>query len=69
MTSLLATNSKSYLCLFHLITAGLLDDNLGLDEQDIIEICFLIIDIQEKKVCAYRFWQLEKLFLFFFVRL
>ncbi len=45
------TNTGKYLCLFHVITAGLLDENLGSDEQEIIEMIYLIIDINEKKVC------------------
>jgi len=46
-------NNKQYLCLFHLITAGLLDENLGSDEQEIIEMIYLIIDVDEKKVCLF----------------
>ncbi|CAF3725437.1 unnamed protein product [Adineta steineri] len=45
-------NNKQYLCLFHLITAGLLDDNIGSDEQEIIEMIHLIIDVDEKKTVA-----------------
>ena len=43
-------DSKQYLCLFHLMTAGLLDENIGSDEQEIIEMIYLIIDVDEKKV-------------------
>jgi hypothetical protein len=43
--------NKQYLCLFHIITAGLLDENLGSDEQEIIEMIYLIIDVDQKKVC------------------
>lgn len=41
---------NEYLCLFHLITAGLLEESLGSDEQEIIEMIFLIIDAKEKRV-------------------
>jgi hypothetical protein len=48
----LANDPKRYLCLFHLITAGFLDENIGSDEQEIIEMIYLIIDIDQKKVCV-----------------
>ncbi|CAF1077806.1 unnamed protein product [Rotaria magnacalcarata] len=40
---------KQYLCLFYIVTAGLLDDNMGSDEQEIIEMIYLIIDVEQKK--------------------
>lgn len=43
--------TKQYLCLFNVITSGLLDENLGSDEQEIIEMIYLIIDVDQKKVC------------------
>jgi hypothetical protein len=43
-------NNKQYLCLFHVITSGLLDENIGSDEQEIIEMIHLIIDVDQKKV-------------------
>ncbi|CAF1600804.1 unnamed protein product, partial [Adineta ricciae] len=43
------TEKKQYLCLFHAITSGLLADNLGSDEQEIIEMIYLIIDIEGKQ--------------------
>jgi hypothetical protein len=49
------THKKQYLCLFHVITSGLLDENIGSDEQEIIEMINLIIDIDEKKVCELEF--------------
>jgi hypothetical protein len=45
-------NNKQYLCLFHVITAGLLDESMGSDEQEIIEMIHLIIDVDQKKVCV-----------------
>jgi hypothetical protein len=45
------TNNKQYLCLFSLITAGLLDEDMGSDEQEIIEMINLIIDVDQRKVC------------------
>lgn len=51
MPSITNNKTKQYLCLFHLITSGLLDEHLGSDEHEIIEIIYLIIDIDEKKVC------------------
>ena len=42
--------NKQYLCLFSLITAGLLDEAMGSDEQEIIEMISLIIDVEQKKV-------------------
>lgn len=47
-------NNKQYLCLFSLITAGLLDEDMGSDEQEIIEMIYLIIDADERKVCCFR---------------
>ena len=44
------TNNKQYLCLFSLITAGLLDDDIGSDEQEIIEMINLIIDVDQRQV-------------------
>ena len=44
------TEKKEYLCLFHAITSGSLGDNLGSDEQEIIEMIYLIVDIEEKQV-------------------
>ncbi|CAF4327937.1 unnamed protein product [Rotaria sp. Silwood2] len=47
--------NKQYLCLFSLITAGLLDEDMGSDEQEIIEMIYLIIDTDERKmVTLYR---------------
>jgi hypothetical protein len=43
-------NQKQYLCLFSLITAGLLDEDMGSDEQEITEMINLILDVDEKKV-------------------
>ena len=42
--------NKQYLCLFSVITAGLLDDDLGSDEQEIIEMINLIMDVDTRKV-------------------
>jgi hypothetical protein len=42
--------NKQYLCLFSLITAGLLDEAMGSDEQEIIEMINLIIDVDQRKV-------------------
>jgi hypothetical protein len=51
-TAIVENNTnKQYLCLFHIITAGLLDENLGSDEQEIIEMIYLIIDVDQKTVC------------------
>ncbi|CAF1344615.1 unnamed protein product [Rotaria sordida] len=48
-------NNKQYLCLFSLITAGLLDEDMGSDEQEIIEMIYLIIDTDQRKmVTLYR---------------
>ncbi len=44
------SNDKQYLCLFFLITAGLLDEEMGSDEQEIIEMINLIIDVEQRKV-------------------
>ena len=41
---------KHYLCLFQLITAGSAEENLGSDEQEIIEMAYLIIDAETKQV-------------------
>lgn len=46
-------NNKQYLCLFSLITAGLLDQDMGSDEQEIIEMINIIIDVDQRKVCAF----------------
>ena len=46
----MGNSPKRYLCLFHLITAGLLDENIGSDEQEIIEMIYLIIDLDQIKV-------------------
>ncbi len=43
--------NKQYLCLFSLITAGLLDEDMGSDEQEVIEMINLIIDVDQRKVC------------------
>ncbi|CAF4529088.1 unnamed protein product [Rotaria sp. Silwood1] len=43
-------NNKQYLCLFSLITAGLLDEDMGSDEQEIIEMIYLIIDTEQRKM-------------------
>ena len=42
--------NKQYLCLFSLITAGLLDEAMGSDEQEIIEMISLVIDVEQRKV-------------------
>ncbi len=42
--------NKQYLCLFSLMTAGLLDEAMGSDEQEIIEMINLIIDVEQRKV-------------------
>ena len=44
-------NHKQYLCLFHVIIAGLLDEDMDCDEQEIIEMVYLVIDVNEKKIC------------------
>ena len=46
----MGNSPKRYLCLFHLITAGLLDENIGSDEQEIVEMIYLIIDLDQIKV-------------------
>ncbi|CAF3479394.1 unnamed protein product [Adineta steineri] len=46
------TTKKQYLCLFSVITAGLLDDDLGSDEQEITEMINLIIDVDQKRMVA-----------------
>ncbi|CAF1164648.1 unnamed protein product [Rotaria sordida] len=51
-TNTKTNNNKQYLCLFYVITAGLLDENMGSDEQEIIEMIHLIIDVDEKKTVA-----------------
>ena len=43
--------NKQYLCLFSLMTAGLLEEGMGSDEQEIIEMINLIIDVDQRKVC------------------
>jgi hypothetical protein len=48
-------DNKQYLCLFYLITAGLLNENIGSDEEEIIEMIYLIIDVDQKKVCLWKF--------------
>jgi hypothetical protein len=58
-------NNKQYLCLFHVITAGLLDENIGSDEQEIIEMIYLIIDVDQKKVCLLDY-SLTDIFIGFF---
>lgn len=50
LITLTGNSPGQYLCLFHLITAGLFDDQLGSDEQEIIEMIYLIIDIEQNKV-------------------
>ena len=45
-----ASNGKQYLCLLSLVTAGLLDDEMGSDEQEIIEMISLIVDVDQKTV-------------------
>lgn len=42
--------NKQYLCLFYIITAGSLDETMGSDEQEIIEMIHVIINVDEKKV-------------------
>ena len=42
--------NKHYLCLFQVLTAGLLGDSMGSDEHEIIEMIHLVIDINERKV-------------------
>ena len=48
---------KEYLCLFHLMTSGLLEENLGSDEEEILEMIYLIMDVQAKEVsqCSFLF--------------
>jgi len=43
-------NNKQYLCLFSVITAGLLDEDMGSDEQEIVEMINLIIDVDQRQV-------------------
>lgn len=50
LITLTGNSPRRYLCLFHLITAGLFDDQLGSDEQEIIEMIYLIIDVEQNKV-------------------
>ena len=45
-------NHKQYLSLCSIITAGLLNEDLGSDEQEIIEMINLIIDVDERKVSS-----------------
>ncbi len=59
-------NNKQYLCLFHVITSGLLDENIGSDEQEIIEMIHLIIDVDQKKVWCLLFRVLTDNLSFFF---
>ncbi|UJR28830.1 hypothetical protein I4U23_010054 [Adineta vaga] len=47
-----STKTKQYLCLFSVITAGLLDDDMGSDEQEIIEMICLIIDVDQRQRVA-----------------
>ena len=47
-----ASNGKQYLCLLSLVTAGLLDDEMGSDEQEIIEMIHLIVDVDQRTVCS-----------------
>jgi hypothetical protein len=65
MAPLANNNHKQYLCLFHLITAGLLDENIGSDEQEIIEMIYLIIDIDRKQVRRFH-WYSDRYFHQFF---
>ncbi|CAF4533884.1 unnamed protein product, partial [Rotaria sp. Silwood1] len=44
--------NKQYLCLFYVITAGMLDEDMGSDEQEIIEMIHLIIDVDQKQTVA-----------------
>jgi hypothetical protein len=44
------TTNKQYLCLFSVITAGLLGEDVGSDEQEIIEMINLIIDVDQRQV-------------------
>lgn len=46
-------HKKQYLCLFSVITAGLLDEDIGSDEQEIIEMINLIIDVDQRKVSIF----------------
>ena len=41
---------KNYLCCFSVITGGQLDDTLGSDEAEIIEMINIIIDVNNRKV-------------------
>ncbi|CAF1230717.1 unnamed protein product [Adineta ricciae] len=47
-----STKNRQYLCLLSVITAGLLDEDIGSDEQEIIEIVNLIIDVDQKQRVA-----------------
>lgn len=42
----------SYLCVFHLATAGQQGPNLGSDEEEIVALMYVIIDRNQKKVSA-----------------
>ena len=50
-----STANKQYLCLFSLITAGLLGEDMGSDEQEIIEMINLIIDVNQSKLLFYKY--------------
>lgn len=52
-------HNKQYLCLVCVITAGLLDDDLGSDEQEIIEMIHLILDVDQKKVCLLNYFLIK----------
>lgn len=54
-------NNKQYLCLFSVITAGLLDEDMGSDEQEIVEMINLIIDVDQRKVCIFESFILNKI--------
>ena len=45
-----SSSTREYLCLFSLVTAGLLDDELGSDEQEIIQMINLILDAETRMV-------------------
>jgi hypothetical protein len=55
-------HNKQYLCLFSVLTAGLLDENMGSDEQEMIEMINVIIDVENKKVefCFVKYFFLTK---------
>jgi hypothetical protein len=40
------------------MTAGLLDEGMGSDEQEIIEMINLIIDVDQRKVCVLLFFRI-----------